>query len=327
MLKKQYVFKILWLLFFVATVCIFFSAYSFKQKKFFSSLHIAVTNTIGDGSFVQTDKIENTINSSGNITGRTVESINLQEIEKMILQDPWVQDVQLYIDNKQVLQIKIREKHPIARCYVNDTTSFYLSEKGEVLPLPFNKACRILAVTGLADVIKAPTNQDTFLQQSLTPFIQYLQADSFFSAQIAQINLLKDSSLEIYPVVGSHIVQFGTVDNFEQKLHKLKIFYTHYLIPNEINTFKILNVEFNHQVIAKNNVETAWVADSLNKNTDSTTASNALVADSIPEVKKEQIKKVEKKQTVYNKAKNNTLLNNAKEDKRRRIPKAIMKTN
>ena len=60
----------------------------------------------------------------GKIKGQRIASINLQEIEEYLENDPWIADAQLYFDNRDVLHITVREREPIARLFTTAGNSF-----------------------------------------------------------------------------------------------------------------------------------------------------------------------------------------------------------
>jgi cell division protein FtsQ len=79
-----------------------------------------------------------------------------------------------------------------------------------------------------------------------------LRENSFWNAQIEQINVLKDNDIELIPRVGDHIIYLGKIDNFEEKLKRLMIFYKDGLNKIGWNKYKRINLEYDNQIICTN---------------------------------------------------------------------------
>jgi cell division protein FtsQ len=88
------------------------------------------------------------------------------------------------------------------------------------------------------------------LLNDILHFSKTIQQDSFFLAQIAQVNIAPNGDFEMVPTLGDHLVLFGSVDNLEDKLNRLYTFYKKVWVPSGINAFQVLDLRFNHQVVA-----------------------------------------------------------------------------
>ena len=83
----------------------------------------------------------------------------------------------------------------------------------------------------------------------LYQFALFLQKNKFWDAQIEQINVLKGREVELVPRVGDHIVFLGKIDNYENKLERLKEFYRKGLNKVGWNKYDRISVEFGNQII------------------------------------------------------------------------------
>ena len=81
--------------------------------------------------------------------------------------------------------------------------------------------------------------------------VDYINDDSFWSAQIDQIFVDKDDKIDLIPRVGNHVIHLGTAENYEGKLRNLKAFYDKVLPEIGWNKYSKINLEFKDQIVCK----------------------------------------------------------------------------
>jgi cell division protein FtsQ len=69
-------------------------------------------------------------------------------------------------------------------------------------------------------------------------------------AQVAQIDITPQSTFEMIPVIGDHIVALGTAEDLDKKFSHLYTFYRQAWMQNGMNTYEKLDVQYNNQVVA-----------------------------------------------------------------------------
>src|SRR5580765_1478945 len=65
--------------------------------------------------FVKRSDIENVLAANNVRAGESLDEIDTRAVEEKLENNPWVKDAELFFDNKQVLQVNISEREPIAR--------------------------------------------------------------------------------------------------------------------------------------------------------------------------------------------------------------------
>lgn len=80
---------------------------------------------------------------------------------------------------------------------------------------------------------------------------RFIHQNSFWSAQIEQIAVSSQKEITLVPKMGEHIIQFGPVENVEAKFHNLELFYKKGLNYKGWETYNIINVQFDGQVVCK----------------------------------------------------------------------------
>ena len=109
------------------------------------------------------------------------------------------------------------------------------------MPLEAKCVARRTIVTGNVE--------KSFAMRDLYKFGVFLQNNPFWDAQIEQIHVLPGKDVELVPRVGDHIVYLGKLDQFEDKLDRLKVFYKKALNEVGWNKYSRISLEFNNQII------------------------------------------------------------------------------
>jgi len=81
--------------------------------------------------------------------------------------------------------------------------------------------------------------------------LQYIDADPFWKAQIAQIELNENNELTLYPQVSKQVIIFGSPEDYEQKFKKLKVFFKQILPQKGWNKYEKVNIKYNNQIVCE----------------------------------------------------------------------------
>src|SRR5262249_3457765 len=77
---------------------------------------------------------------------------------------------------------------------------------------------------------------------------RYIIADSFWTAQVSQIDITPRSEFEMIPVIGDHTVTLGNADELDTKFKHLYAFYKQAWLQNGMNTYEKLDVQYTNEV-------------------------------------------------------------------------------
>ncbi len=182
------------------------------------------------------------------IKGAKLDIINTERIEEIIEEHPWIKNAEVFLGYGKAdtlfyagkLKVKIEEKSPIAR-YVNGADGFYIGSEGEELPLVKHKAYKTLIITS--------ENANLTISNDLLLFINFVNNNVFWKAQIVQVQIEKDGELILIPRVGEHQIEFGMPRKIESKFKNLKAVYEQGFTKTGWNKYKTINLRFENQVI------------------------------------------------------------------------------
>lgn len=248
MWKKRMI-QALWIAMGIATVVLLGAAMQQKNKKACADVKIEISGA-EEHMFIDEKDILQIINASGNVIGKEIASIGLQQMEAELEVNAWVKNAELFFDNNQVLQVNIQERQPIARIFTVQGSSFYLDTAAVQLPLSEKLTARVPAFTNFPNDKKVMAKGDSLVLKQVIEIGKYIVNDSFWMAQIAQVDVTPSATFEIIPVLGNHIVSIGDASDLQNKFNRLYTFYKKAWIQNGMNTYERLDVRYNNQVVA-----------------------------------------------------------------------------
>ena len=247
---KNILFKVLWSIAATALIVLFVVAWQEKGGKKCKDIQVELVGDNTKALFLYEQEILGLINDEHVKTGQPISSINLSALEKMLENSGWIKNAELYIDNKMVLQVKIEQRIPIARVFTVGGNSFYMDNEGRRLPLRQLSVLRLPVFTGFTSDQPILSKPDSLLLHDMVYFANTIKSDSFFTAQIAQINIASNGDFELVPAIGDHLVLIGKVEHLEDKLNRLFTFYKKVWVPSGINAFQVLDCRFDKQIVA-----------------------------------------------------------------------------
>jgi cell division protein FtsQ len=246
---QQITLNVLWILFGTAAVVLFGAAAIKKGDKTCSALAIAITGT-SEHVFADESDISSLLLAAGAKEGTAIKAINLRKLEDALEKNAWIKNAELFFDNNQVLHVTIAEREPIARVFTAGGSSWYVDSTGLRLPLSEKIVARVPVFTGFPsdnDLLSAP---DSAVLQTITAMGNYINTDSFWHAQVSQINITPEGEYELIPIIGNHVVTLGSAENFEDKLNRLYSFYKQVAVKTGFDKYNRLDVQYKGQVVA-----------------------------------------------------------------------------
>ena len=220
-----------------------------RNKERFRSYTIEIQGHYG-GSFLSVDSVASLLQShTAGVRGELLSLFNMQQVEMKLQQHPWIRKAQLYFDNKDILHVRVTEKIPLARVFTLNGTSSYLDEVGQLMPLSTTRAVKVPVFTGIADSVGIK-NRDSLLLIQMRDMAQFIVNDTFWNAQVAQLDRTADQNWEMIPVVGDHIVKLGQATDFPRQLRNLFIFYKQVLVKTGFNRYRTIDLRYENQVVA-----------------------------------------------------------------------------
>lgn len=230
---------------------------AFSEKKQAGSVCnnvVVELDNLHENHFLDEADIMKLIDGSGLPTkGTSIDRINLKEIESKIKYDKHILDAELFGDLKGNLVVNVELRRPIARIVQQDAPDAYIAEDGVIMPVSEKFASRVMLVSGpfVKDMLEKGDLNATEEGKKVLEMIRFVNADKFWKAQVAQLDINSAGKIMIYPQVTGQKVEFGYASDIETKFKKLMIFYKEILPQRGWTRYERVNLEFEGQVIAE----------------------------------------------------------------------------
>ena len=246
----------------IAYLIIAFSFVSEKEEQIpCSSVDVAIIDN-SHNHFIEEDDVISMIYDKGEkLLGYPIDSINLDNLEDLINHNPSIKKSEVYRTIRGVLKIDIEQRTPIVRIINYNDESYYIDEQGALMPLSKNYTARVLVASGdidesyalnySTDILSSSKNDELKRQCVLCDIYhiaKFICNDKFWDSQIEQI-YVKNNEYELIPRIGSQIILFGDIEDFNKKFFKLKALYQQGFSKVGWNKYKSINLKYSNQII------------------------------------------------------------------------------
>jgi cell division protein FtsQ len=213
-----------------------------------------------DYHFVTKHQLLNLVyGSTGKIIGEPVKDVSVSEIESKINGLRELKEAEVYIAIDGTIHVYANQRDPVMRVMPDDGGDFFIDDDGVVVRKRNLYTPRLHVVGGNVNISSAMLNGvsvlDTSIKYSILKdiyyLVEYINDDSFWSAQIDQIYVDNNDHIDLIPRVGNQVIHLGTTDNFEGKLRNLAAFYDKVLPEVGWNKYSVINLEFKDQIVCK----------------------------------------------------------------------------
>ncbi len=201
--------------------------------------------TIADSSrhqFVSSEDMRKRMRAAGVFPeNKPFDEIRTQAVEDVAINTEVVSSAECYKTSGGVVSLRVIQREPCLR--VMGSGNYYVDTDREIMQASYKTACRVPVVTGHVT--------EEMAKSELFDFVEWLSDNDFWNAQIEQINVLHNHEVELIPRVGGHVILIGRLENYEQKLDKLRVFYDEGLSKMGWLPYKEVDLRFSGQVVCR----------------------------------------------------------------------------
>jgi cell division protein FtsQ len=220
----------------------------------------------GNHNFVTEEKVLGLMSDLGySFQEQSLGDIELERIEEEVGTIPGVKDVQAYKYSNGVVHLDIEQQLPVARVILQGgKMGCYIDADGEIIPLSEDYIAKVPVFTGyiyepyndipsVNEITQTDSISELHVLDEIHTLALALNQDEFLAAQILQVYVNEKEEFEMIPRVGNHRILFGGIDDYEDKLFRLKYFYTEAEMNiKELNLYDTLNLKYKDQIVGSN---------------------------------------------------------------------------
>ncbi len=202
------------------------------------------------------------IAGEGNLLGKEIAQVNIRKLEALLKQNPFVEDVNAYINLQGYLGIKVKQRKPIVRVKTLSNKEFYIDQMGISFPVSKVNPSHVTIASG--NIKMAPKGQSESISIELLrrdstwnkselikiyDLAKYIDKDPLLKAQIDQIYVNQNDEFELVPKVGDHIILLGDVNDLDEKFEKLVALYKQGFSNIGWSLYSAINLKYKNQVV------------------------------------------------------------------------------
>lgn len=224
-----------------------------KEEVICKGIDVKIKNK-KDAKLITSEDVADIITSSRiTATGKALNDSVVKKVKTLLDTKSYIKDAVVYRTGDSVLHVELEQRIPVVRIVTN-TGSCYLDDEGYAFPPSLRYSYNVPLVTGNVPLphalpYKGPLLKKSDFVQDILMFANFLSKNSFWNAQIQQINVDNDKNIEFVTCTDDILIRLGQFNNFEEKLENLYAFYKK-VIPNDGSKYEILDLRFNKQIVA-----------------------------------------------------------------------------
>jgi cell division protein FtsQ len=248
-LKKIFT-VLLWCLLGGSVLAILIAAINAKNSSLCQGLEVEI-NGGGKAQFMNKKDLLSILENEGlkDLLNKKMASLDLLKMEVFLKKNKWIRDAQLYFDNNQKLKICIQERQPVARIFTVSGNSYLIDSGGVQMAIPERSVFRLPVFTGYPGE-KFGLKRDSALDRQIRDLAVFLNKDPFWSNQIQEVNISASKTFLMTPLIGNQQILFGDGSDYENKFHRLFIFYKQVISQTGFEKYTGFNLAYVNQVIA-----------------------------------------------------------------------------
>lgn len=209
----------------------------------------------GNAGFLSKKEIKHLIVQNDSVIGKPIKKINTAKLEKQMVRNPYVKQVDVYLNISGQLMVNISEKVPLLQVFNRKDQSCYIDHRGTFFPLSRSFAPRVLPANGY---IKAGWHcgenifDKKFRNTSLPVLFllaKRIETDRLLRAYISQLFVNSRGKIDMVPELGRYVIHFGDSTRMNVKLENLDAFVKQVFARGGWSKYRSINLEFTNQVV------------------------------------------------------------------------------
>lgn len=200
---------------------------------------------------------------NSNPVGKQLVNLDLFYLEKQLEKNPWILDADLYIDQLNKLHLRVEQRNPVARLFTPEGNSFYMDEKYALLPVKLSDVISLPVFTNFYINPSLKSASDSILLKRIIGLSKFIKSDSFWMAQVEQVNINANQTFEVTTQMGDQLVQLGIRSDWQKLFSKLKLLYGRMSADGNWSKYIQIDLQYKDQAVCLKRESNYRIIDSI----------------------------------------------------------------
>lgn len=185
-----------------------------------------------------------------------ISNVDMLRVNKMLTDNPWIEQGSAYINLNDTLVINAREYEPVLRVYGIDGRSVYVAADGVIIPSSPHYTPHLIIASGNFNLPmpdkNAHTTDTVYGQSGIASALVIAQAvthDDYLKSHVGQIYKNADNDFELTVNNLPAKVIVGDTVNLDDKLSRLKTLLEKFINTEELTGYKSLDLRYKNQIV------------------------------------------------------------------------------
>ena len=253
--KRQWMISLLIVL--IVLLLFSWSQMNFAGKnRIVSKVEIEIKNPIQNFQFLNNQDVSEYIQATlGNPIGKPASEISLTQLEQYLNRIPEILQSTVWVSFNGSLHVKIKEREAIAKMYNIKGDACYLDTSMRMIPSKKNLQAPVIIVNGnINQKIVWGKKMSAKWSNKLKPILTAIHSSKFWKPHFEQCHVDKFDQLLLYPNVGRHSIVMNNVENVDEKLENLRLFYDKGLKHIGWDHYRRINISYRNKIVTEAHV-------------------------------------------------------------------------
>jgi len=258
---KKYLFIAFWVLAAAYLVVVLAFVSKKQENEICTTINVIIADSTENQVIDRNDVLAQLKADDEEILGKPVNELNIAKIEKKLNDDPFIKHAEVYKEIDGELNIEIEQRIPVVRIINSSNRGFYIGQEGILMPLSKKVQERLIVASGninyspdfdtVTNIYSKNLDQNAGVKilRDIHNLVNFINQDEFWQAQTQQIYITEKQEIELVPLVGNQIIQFGKIDDYAKKFRNLEAIYKKGFSTEGWNQYRDVNLKYQNQVI------------------------------------------------------------------------------
>ncbi|MEI9920750.1 MAG: cell division protein FtsQ [Bacteroidota bacterium] len=207
-----------------------------------------------ENHFLDENDVLRLVNTSSlTLIGKTMDQINLKQLETKLEYDRHILNAEIFGDLKGNLVVRVELRRPVARIVRENAPDAYIAEDGTIMGVSEKYTSRVVLISGsyTNKLVDAGNMYKLEEGTQIMEMMDFINDDRFWKSQVSQMDIDGSGEITIYPQITGQRIEFGKPDNIDSKFKKLMLFYKDILPTRGWTKYTRVSLKYEGQIVAE----------------------------------------------------------------------------